>query len=64
MGIIKLNGIKYKPVPAKTDDKICKDCDYFLDNGICDFEVCPIDKMDDIEDKNHLYVFERVKNKN
>lgn len=30
---IELNGIKYREVPAKTNDKICKDCDYFLDNG-------------------------------
>lgn len=39
---IKLNGIKYKEVPAKTNDKICKDCDYFLDNGKCELvDCCP-----------------------
>ena len=35
---IKINCIKYKKVPFKSNDKVCKDCDYFLDNGHCDFE--------------------------
>ena len=43
--IIELNGIKYKEVPAKTNDKICKTCDYFWDNRKrnlgCDLEECP-----------------------
>ena len=38
---IELGGIIYKPVPAKTNDKICKDCHYFLDNGNCTLEECP-----------------------
>lgn len=38
---IELNGIKYREVPAKTNDKICKDCDYFLDNGTCELVDCP-----------------------
>ena len=42
---IELNGIKYKEVPAKTDDKICKDCDYFLDNGHCNLDdECPCEE--------------------
>ena len=40
-GVIDINGIKYKEVPAKTNDKICKDCDYFLDNGVCTLDDCP-----------------------
>ena len=39
--IIDINGVKYKEVPAKTNDKICKCCDYFLDNGKCTLEDCP-----------------------
>lgn len=39
--VININGVKYKEVPAKTNDKICKDCDYFLDNGKCTLEDCP-----------------------
>lgn len=40
--ITTLNGIKYKEVPAKNDDKICKECDYFLDNGECTLgDDCP-----------------------
>lgn len=39
--IIELGGRKYREVPAKTNDKICKDCDYFLDNGVCTLEECP-----------------------
>lgn len=38
---IEINGIRYKEVPAKTDDKICKECDYFLDNGSCNLDDCP-----------------------
>lgn len=38
---IELNGIKYREVSAKTNDKICKDCDYFLDNGTCELVDCP-----------------------
>ncbi len=38
---VELGGIIYKPVPAKTNDKICKDCHYFLDNGRCTLEECP-----------------------
>ena len=38
---VELGGIMYKPVPAKTNDKICKDCHYFLDNGNCTLEECP-----------------------
>ena len=39
--IIELNGIKYKEVPLKTNDKVCKDCDYFLINGKCTLDICP-----------------------
>lgn len=39
--IINLNGIDYIEVPAKTNDKICKDCDYFLNNGKCTLDECP-----------------------
>ena len=38
---VELGGIIYKPVPAKTNDKICKDCHFFLDNGNCTLEECP-----------------------
>lgn len=42
---VELNGIRYKEVPAKTDDKICKDCDYFLDNGHCNLDdECPCEE--------------------
>lgn len=46
--IIEINGIRYKEVPAKTNDKICKDCDYFLDNGSCNLDDCPCTHMDNI----------------
>lgn len=46
--IIEINGIRYKEVPAKTNDKICKDCDYFLDNGSCNLDDCPCTCMDNI----------------
>jgi len=39
--VITFNGIEYKEVPFKSDDKVCKDCDYFFDNGKCCLEVCP-----------------------
>lgn len=39
--IINLNGINYIKIPAKTNDKICKDCEYFLDNGKCTLYKCP-----------------------
>ena len=46
--VIDIDGIKYKEVPAKTNDKICKDCDYFLDNGKCILEDCPCSEDDNI----------------
>ena len=45
--IIELNGIKYKEVPAKTNDKICKTCDYFWDNGKCNLDECPCECVGD-----------------
>lgn len=39
--IIVLNGIKYKIIPAKTNDKFCKDCAYYLDNRECALDECP-----------------------
>ena len=48
--IIEINGIKYKEVPAKTNDKICKDCAYFLNNGKCTFDECPCSNEDNILD--------------
>lgn len=45
---IEINGIRYKEVPAKTNDKICKYCDYFLDNGSCNFDDCPCTCDDNI----------------
>ena len=45
---ITLNGINYKEVPAKTNDKICKDCAYFLDNGKCTLDECPCEDEDTI----------------
>ncbi len=41
----KLNGTEYRAVKAKTNDKICKDCHYFLDNGYCDLDVCPAESL-------------------
>ena len=41
----KLNGTEYRAVKAKTSDKICKDCHYFLDNGACDLDVCPAEGL-------------------
>lgn len=41
----KLNGTEYRAVKAKTNDKICKDCHYFLDNGACDLDVCPAEGL-------------------
>ena len=47
---INLKGINYREIPAKTNDKICKDCDYFLDNGICDLdEGCPCEENSILE---------------
>jgi hypothetical protein len=46
--IIELNGIKYKEIPAKTNDKICKTCDYFWDNGKCDLDECPCEGVNTI----------------
>lgn len=42
--IINLNGIDYIEILAKTTDKICKDCEYFLDNGKCTLDECPCEK--------------------
>ena len=42
--IINLNGIDYIEIPAKTNDKICKDCEYFLNNGKCTLDECPCKK--------------------
>ena len=53
---IELGGIIYKPVPAKTNDKICKDCHYFLDNGNCTLEECPCGD-------DELTILERVNDK-
>lgn len=39
--IIELNGRRYRTIQAKTNDKICKECDYFLDNGVCNLNECP-----------------------
>lgn len=50
---IEINGIKYKEVPAKTNDKICKDCDYFLDNGSCCLDACPCTCDDNILERFH-----------
>ena len=46
--IIELNGIKYKEIQAKTNDKICKDCAYFLNNGHCTLDECPCEDDDNI----------------
>ena len=46
--IIELNGIKYEEIPAYTNDKICKDCAYFIDNGKCTLDECPCKEDDGI----------------
>lgn len=46
--IINLNGIDYIEIPAKTNDKICKDCEYFLNNGKCILDECPCKNDDGI----------------
>ena len=46
--IINLNGIDYIEIPAKTNDKICKDCEYFLNNGKCTLNECPCKNDDGI----------------
>ena len=46
--IINLNGIDYIEIPAKTNDKICKDCEYFLDNRKCLLDECPCKNDDGI----------------
>ena len=54
---IELNGVKYKPVPSKSNDKICKDCDYFLDNGKCTLSVCPVDELDT---EDTMFILEKI----
>lgn len=46
--IINLNGIDYIEIPAKANDKICKDCEYFLDNRKCLLDECPCKNDDGI----------------
>ena len=46
--IIKLNGIDYIEIPAKTNDKICKDCEYFLNNRKCTLNEYPCKNDDGI----------------
>lgn len=53
--IIELKGIKYKEIEPKTNDKICKDCEYFLNNGFCDLDECVCEGDTILAEHNNLY---------
>ena len=53
--IIELNGVKYKEIPEKSNDKICKYCDYFWDNKGCYLDECPCEDVNTILQRLEKY---------
>lgn len=59
--MITIEGITYREIPyPKGEDTPCKECQFYIDNGICDIENCPVKPGFILASVNKLHFYEKI----